>query len=497
MMPTTSAASTGMATTIHADAKAELNAARQAYSDLRDKMAAAINASHYDHTKSRLLARKARDEMPDPAMIVDDAGCRAAAADFRKALETLKLAVAQEAAEDEAGKAEDASAEGMKTAFKQARDHYQDANGRWNTALKGASGDLTEAKGLADQAHAALPEQVVLTDAASYQQAGQSYEDAAGKLEGAIAALARAPKPTVVDAGAAIAKGNEALGRQQFGEALKWYKTAADAGNAAAMCNVGLFYETGKGTTADSVEAVNWYTKAADKNYLPGLVNLASMYERAQDFGKAFTRYKQAADLNDVGAMVKLAHLYQEGLGTEENTTEAVKWYQKAADLNNSTAMTNLGVLYSRGVGVQLDDDAAMKWFHKAADLKNPAAMNAIGGMYDSGHGVKQDPAEAMKWYKKAADLNFAPAMTNIGTLYDNGQGVGRDSAAALTWFRKAADLGDGMGMFNIGVLYEMGRGTTQNIAEALTWYRRAEKAGDPTARQSALDRIGRLGFPP
>jgi hypothetical protein len=36
-----------------------------------------------------------------------------------------------------------------------------------------------------------------------------------------------------------------------------------------------------------------------------------------------------------------------------------------------------------------------------------------------------------------------------------------------------------------------------QNIAEALTWYRRAEKAGDANARQAALDRIGRLGFPP
>ncbi len=508
------------AATLHADAKGELTAAQQEYTELHNQFTTALNASHYDHTMSRQLSRKSRSQVPENAMVVDDAQCRTVAAAYREATETLRQALTALKAEDEAGKGQDAVADQAKSDFQQARAHYQEVKGRWNSALHGTKGDPAEAQMVAEGAQRPLAEELVLTDAASYRDGAKRYTDAANGLEQALVVLAKAPAKAVVDAhqqdqppvvehqpsegtqpkgdtAGAIAKGNEALGHQQYAEALKWYRAAADSGNAAAMCNVGLLYETGKGTEKDISQAMTWYRKAAEKQYVPAEADLASLYERQQDFGKAFTYYKMAAEANNAPAMVRLGHCYEEGLGTEENTTEAVNWYRKAADLNNSEAMTDLGVLYVRGYGVQLDDTEAMKWYQKAAALKNPAAMNGIGSMYDSGHGVKQNPAEAMTWYRKAADLGFAPAMTNIGTLYDGGQGVARDPGEAMTWFRKAADAGDGMGMFNIGVLYETGRGVNQNIAEALTWYRRAEKAGDSNARQAALDRIGKLGFPP
>ena len=515
------------ATTVHADAKADLAAAVQAYKETRDRFATALSASKYDHTKSRQLARQSRSAVPENQPYSDDAGCRDVAGHYRQATAILQDAMSALAAEDTAGKAQDVAAGDAKAVFQQAHDHYQEINGRWNAALRDTNADPAEAKSAAEAAHGLLPDQLVLTDAASYRDGAKRYTEAASGLEQALAILAKAPANAVVDAhqqeqppaqtqpvvdahatnvdahatnvdaGEAIAKGNDALTRRQYADALKWYRSAADAGNAAAMCNVGLLYETGKGTAKDNVQAMEWYTKAAEKQYVPAEVNLASLYERQQDFGKAFTNYKMAAEGDNANAMVRLGHCYEGGLGTDENTSEALKWYRKAAEANNSEAMTDLGVLYSRGYGVQLDDAEALKWFEKAAALKNPAAMNGIGGMYDSGHGVKQNPAEAMKWYRKAADAGFAPAMTNIGTLYDGGQGVARDPEEAMTWFRKAADAGDGMGMFNIGVLYETGRGVNQNIAEALTWYRRAEKAGDANARQAALDRIGRLGFPP
>ena len=482
---------TGPATTIHAEARAELASAKQAYNDTRDKFASVFQASHYDHTKSREIARKSRTEAPDNEPFFDDAECRAVAAKYRKATATLQEALNVLSSEDDAGKAQDTAADQAKAAFQQASVHYHDLNLHWNKALRDSTADATQAKSVADAAHALLPEQWVLTDPASYREGAKRYADASNGLEQALAVLAKAPAkqvaeppiheqppvndthatgptqpevphPTNTDAAGAIAKGNEALTRQQYAEAAKWYRTAADAGNAAAMCNVGLLYETGRGTAKDPAQAVEWYTKAAEKQYTPAIVNLASVYERQQDFGKAFTYYKLAALANNAVAEVHLGHLYENGLGTDENTTEAVNWYRKAADLNNSEAMTDLGVLYSRGYGVQLDDAEALKWFQKAAALKNPAAMNGIGSMYDSGHGVKQDSTEAMKWYKKAAELGFAPAMTNIGTLYDGGQGVPRDPTEAMSWFRKAADAGDGMGMFNIGVLFETGARVNQ-----------------------------------
>jgi hypothetical protein len=47
-------------------------------------------------------------------------------------------------------------------------------------------------------------------------------------------------------------------------EAMKWYRKAADAGNATAMYNIGWLYENGKGVSRDYTKAKKWYRKAAD-----------------------------------------------------------------------------------------------------------------------------------------------------------------------------------------------------------------------------------------
>jgi len=495
-----------IASSIDPQVKSDFEAARQTYIDAREKWIALNNTSHYSHTKAQTLARTIRNLLPDQTKpLTDDDSCRAAADGYRKATQILQQALTIAISEDQAGRDLEKQDESSHTAFQDAHTHYQQINEKWNAALHGIAdgdtrADIAAAKALAEEAHNQLPDQFVLTDAASYQAGTANYQTAADKLDKALSMLQNAPPPETrpaVDVSAAIAKGNQALEAQNYPEAMHWYQTAANCGNAPAMCNVGLLYETGKAGPKDMAQATTWYTKAADANYVPALLDLASLYEKDQNYGKAFACYKKAAELNDPRAMVGVGNCYENALGTDEDAGAAFHWYQRAAALNNSAAMTNLGVLYEKGRGVPLDYAQAMAWYQKAVALNNPAAMNAIGAMYDNGRGVKNDPIQAMTFYKQAAALNFAPAMTNIGTLYDSGQGVPRDAETAMTWFRKAADLGDGMAMYNVGVLYENGRGVDQNVAEALTWYRRAEKAGDSNARQVALDRIGRLGFPP
>ena len=48
-------------------------------------------------------------------------------------------------------------------------------------------------------------------------------------------------------------------------EAAKWYRKAADQGDADAQCNLGYCYKTGDGVTKDPVRAVELYRKAADQ----------------------------------------------------------------------------------------------------------------------------------------------------------------------------------------------------------------------------------------
>ena len=46
-------------------------------------------------------------------------------------------------------------------------------------------------------------------------------------------------------------------------EAAKWYRKAAEQGDAVAQFNLGQMYEKGEGVGQDREEAVKWYREAA------------------------------------------------------------------------------------------------------------------------------------------------------------------------------------------------------------------------------------------
>ena len=48
---------------------------------------------------------------------------------------------------------------------------------------------------------------------------------------------------------------------------MKWYRKAADAGNADAMTSIGVLYHNGEGVTRDYGEAMKWFRKDADAGY--------------------------------------------------------------------------------------------------------------------------------------------------------------------------------------------------------------------------------------
>ena len=52
---------------------------------------------------------------------------------------------------------------------------------------------------------------------------------------------------------------------EDFKEAVKWYRKAAELGNAKAMVGLGLMYDYGDGVIEDDVEAYAWFNVAAAK----------------------------------------------------------------------------------------------------------------------------------------------------------------------------------------------------------------------------------------
>ncbi|HFC6390643.1 TPA: tetratricopeptide repeat protein, partial [Neisseria lactamica] len=75
---------------------------------------------------------------------------------------------------------------------------------------------------------------------------------------------------------------------------------AAAHGNAAAQFNLGVMYENGQGVRQDYVQAVQWYRKASEQGDAQAQFNLGVMYAEGQgvrqDYVEAVKWFRQAAD---------------------------------------------------------------------------------------------------------------------------------------------------------------------------------------------------------
>ena len=144
----------------------------------------------------------------------------------------------------------------------------------------------------------------------------------------------------------ALQKGDKAYEQENYTEAMRWYRKAADQGSTEAQRHIGLLYERGSGVARDYTEAMRWYRKAADQG--------------------------------DSSAQFYIGQLYERGSGVWRNYAEAMRWYRKAADQGDSFAQYSIGWLYERGRGIAQDYVEAMWWYRKAADRGNTFAQTRM-----------------------------------------------------------------------------------------------------------------------
>lgn len=221
--------------------------------------------------------------------------------------------------------------------------------------------------------------------------------------------------------------------QQDYGQAIAWYKLAADVGtlptqfdgkalgpDAAdlifasqlyAQYNLGRLYEAGKGTQQDVATAVQWYQRAGQQDL-------------------------------DV-AQQRLVHIFREGEGAvAPNPVESTKWLERLAQGGNVPAMADLGTAYLQGIGVEKNAKIAHDWYLRGASRGSGEALFNLGLLYQSGYAGDPDFKRAGDYYMRAANANSGRAMMALGDLYANAQGVSRSMAQALAWYELAADRG-------------------------------------------------------
>ena len=128
----------------------------------------------------------------------------------------------------------------------------------------------------------------------------------------------RAAEQGMVDAQTWLASQYSVGGRcgvqQDFAEAFRWWRLAAEQGDASAQHFLGLMYEGGRGVPQNEAEAVRWYRLAAEK-------------------GDAYAQdaLRRIAEQGNVDAQNALGVMYTAGQGVQQDEAEAVRWWRLAA----------------------------------------------------------------------------------------------------------------------------------------------------------------------
>lgn len=249
--------------------------------------------------------------------------------------------------------------------------------------------------------------------------------------------------------------------RQDYAEAVRWYRLAADQGHVGAMGTVASAYYMGKGVERDYREALRYHTLAAEKGHANSQTMLGIMYHKGQgtakDREKALHYLRLAAAQNEPNAKRYLLRI------SAENT-----------DPNDPLGNPEFRIPGAVGRNEQLNQ---LKILDEIAKAKqgDTEAMYQLGNSYSYGWTVKQSKAKAAAVWKMAADYGHAGAQYSLGVLYYNGEGVQQDLGKAVACFRAAADDGFWPAQEMLARLYGAGYGVSKDKAESKYWRKMAE----------------------
>ena len=113
----------------------------------------------------------------------------------------------------------------------------------------------------------------------------------------------------------------------------------AESGLCPAQAHLGHLYLTGQGVEQDYVEAFRWIKAAADQGAFTPVAMLGRMYEEGlgveRDLAEAVRLYKDAALRGNLGAALDLARRYRFDTDVAIDEREAATWYAVTAVLSD------------------------------------------------------------------------------------------------------------------------------------------------------------------
>ncbi|MCH5224334.1 MAG: SEL1-like repeat protein [Muribaculaceae bacterium] len=249
----------------------------------------------------------------------------------------------------------------------------------------------------------------------------------------------------------------------------------------------------------DYAKAEELFNKAIEKdpahaavaNRMLGIINSENLNETGTP-KKALEYFMQATELGDSVAPYFVGQAYDQGKGTVQNFSNAIKYYTMSADAGYPQAQAIAGWLYLAGYNsAEVNQEKGVAYLQEAVEAGNYDAMAYLGSAYEFGDGgISKDETKALELYSQSAEGGSPDGKAILGLTYAYGYlGVNPNITKGEQLIRESIEEGSTLGMRYLGGLYrdkkilaEDGNGNDLN---AINWYRKAAEAGNVDAMQN------------
>jgi hypothetical protein len=155
-----------------------------------------------------------------------------------------------------------------------------------------------------------------------------------------------------------------------------------------------------------------------------------------------FNEMVESAKLGNPVAQYHLGEFYLDGIGTEPDRREALRWFEIASGQGDALASYRLGRLYhgEDGAIVPIDLDKAARYYTLAADAGHSDAQYEVGLLYRD----RGDMVKAASYFRQAARQGQVDAIRALSQMLAEGEGGARDLGQSYFYAKLAERLDPG-----------------------------------------------------
>lgn len=264
--------------------------------------------------------------------------------------------------------------------------------------------------------------------------------------------------------------------------AFELYKKSAAKGNPIAQNALGNIFFFGRGVDQDFNKALSYYKLSAQQGHAKAKASIDEFQKNSQV--QAAHDFKMLGNLTaeqrrlDTKALLDLGDKFY----SENKFYEAFKIYRLvcAKDENRPEVQYKLAYMCFHGEGVRVDFIMAFTYFDAAAKQGNINAQFYVGKCLSSGLGVIKNLKVAMECYKIAASQGHVEALFELGQIYEE---AGTPNIS-FVYYKQAADKGHAKAQYKVGVAYNEGKGVPEDLKLAKHYSQLATAQGLAYAKE-------------